>query len=72
MSQSIPLRTTLGIEQNHIVIHGPRHLRVNVMIENLAAKKRIRWLAQRPVQRDSVTRFDLAGGRLHNVWGQQV
>lgn len=53
MPKPIPLTTALRIKRNHIIIHTPRCLVHNLVLENLPSETRVTGLVERPVERDT-------------------
>jgi hypothetical protein len=59
MPKPIPLRATLRIERQRIIIHGPGALVEDIMLERRAVEARHPRPVQRPVRRDPDPVLDL-------------
>lgn len=73
MPQPIPLRSALGVEQNHIVVHRPRGLVLDMVVEDLTIEEGMSGFTEWPVERHSLADLDLLGCcELHRLVGEQI
>lgn len=72
MPESIPLRATLRIERQRIIIHRPRLFMVDLLFKRLPAKTRHVRFIQRPIRRDPNPMDDFGGGSDGVGWCEAV
>lgn len=73
MSQTVPLTARLCIEGPDVVVDDSWWLLVDVLLEGLASEEGYIGLSvEGPIEVDSRTGLDLAGGRLDDVVGQAI
>lgn len=68
MPESVPLRATLGIEAQDVIVDGPGRLVMHSVRERFPAEARESRAGQRPVSRDADAVLDLPCSLERILW----
>lgn len=72
MPKSIPLRRTLRIKRQRIIIHRPRLLMINILLECSSTETRHIWFIESPICRNSDPVDNFFGGSDGVGWCETV